>query len=208
MTRRREEDLAGQRFGRLVAQARSDRSRGRRTYWVCVCDCGRTIEARADGLKCGDNITCGCGQPQRMRDCHTKHGLSNTGTYAAWESMWRRCSDPRDKGYRLYGGRGIKVCDRWRDVAAFLADMGERPPGTTLDRIDVDGHYEPGNCRWATKLCQARNTRSNVATWEKACAIRAEYAAGVRPKQLAAKYGMSDSNVHMIVAGKTWKAPA
>lgn len=93
---------------------------------------------------------------------NTTHGMSGTRVYQVWASMIKRCENPAEKNYRHYGGRGIRVCDRWRhSFEAFIADMGERPDGMTLDRVNVDGNYEPGNCRWATYAEQSRNTRRN-----------------------------------------------
>jgi hypothetical protein len=90
---------------------------------------------------------------------HTKHGLSRTRAYRSWLGMMARCFDPRNKSYPDYGGRGVTVCERWLRVENFYADMGERPPGMSLDRVDNGGIYERGNCRWATPLEQARNRR-------------------------------------------------
>lgn len=90
------------------------------------------------------------------------HGMSKSSAYGSWENMRARCLNPNSPAYQLYGGRGVTICDRWSDFAAFLADMGDRPAGATLDRIDVDGNYEPDNCRWATPRQQALNTRRNV----------------------------------------------
>lgn len=91
----------------------------------------------------------------------TVHGMDGTPTYRSWVDMRRRCNNPTRKDYPRYGGRGIKVCPQWSDFTQFLDDMGERPAGLTLDRIDNDGHYEPSNCQWATRKHQGRNTRSN-----------------------------------------------
>lgn len=99
-----------------------------------------------------------------------KHGHRNprTPTYRSWDCMIQRCTNWRNKDWDLYGARGIKVCDRWRSFANFLEDVGVRPEGTTLDRIDVNGHYEPGNCRWATPLQQVHNRRPNGEAKERA----------------------------------------
>lgn len=115
----------------------------------------------------GDTRCCGCKTLAFRSDSMVQHGHSTRdGTspeYNSWSSMRERCTNSKLPGFADYGGRGITVCDRWRhDFAAFLADMGPRPAGTTIDRINNDGNYEPGNCRWATQLQQARNSRHNV----------------------------------------------
>lgn len=118
---------------------------------------------------------------RKALEVNVRHGHSGKNwqspTYRAWHGMRSRCELPTSRAWRNYGGRGIKVCPQWRDFAAFLADMGERPPATTLDRIDNDGDYEPGNCRWATNREQSRNRRNNcVLTLGGRTAVQADWA--------------------------------
>jgi hypothetical protein len=129
-----------------------------RRHVICDCDCGtKGVSIRADGL--ARSGSCGCLQ----RETATKHGLWQHPLYAKWRAMHLRCGDPRDKRYADYGGRGIAVCDRWKDLTAFVEDMEPSySKGLELDRIDTDGGYEPDNCRWATHTEQARNKRSNI----------------------------------------------
>jgi hypothetical protein len=130
--------------------------------WFCVCDCGtvKTLssETIASGIK-----SCGCIKRKSNASKITKHGMLGTKTYWAWRKMKARCMNPNIPCYKHYGCRGIKVCDRWIDsFENFLADMGEAPVGTSLDRYpDMNGNYEPGNCRWATPKEQSRNKRNN-----------------------------------------------
>jgi hypothetical protein len=153
-------DLTGKRFGLLVAIEYLGRAR-----WRCRCDCGQETRSNGAHLRHGFSRSCGCTRAKAAgqaaaRAC-TTHGASKTPEFSIWTDMLRRCSDPRRPEFKHYGGRGITVCDRWREsFANFLADMGPRPsPGLTLDRRDNDGNYEPGNCRWATVLEQNRNRR-------------------------------------------------
>jgi transposase len=119
--------------------------------------------------------------------------------------MLNRCTSPTSNGWERYGGRGISVCDRWRSFENFLADMGERPPGTSIDRIDVNGNYEPGNCRWATETTQQRNRRSTKLTEETARAICAAYLAGEGSQsQLAKRFGVTKGLISQVVTGNVW----
>lgn len=131
-----------------------------------ICECGKVFLTREDGVKAKKTTSCGCLKRIRMRQLGLNsrtHGLSTIPEYSTWQGMIRRCVDAKHNKFKHYGGRGISVCDRWRhSVVAFLQDMGRRPKGRTLDRIDVNGDYEPGNCRWATIQQQNTNTRRNT----------------------------------------------
>jgi len=136
-----------------------------------------------------------------------KHGLGGTKAYNVHHNMLARCYDPTHKSYKDYGARGISVCDRWRrSVHAFIADMGEPPPGLTLERINVNGSYEPQNCKWATRTEQARNHRNGKLTHAMARAIRMTYAAGgISQAVLAREYGINQTMVSVVVRNKCWK---
>lgn len=149
--------VSGETFGELTALRIIPKSRTHTTRWLCRCSCGVEIAVISGSLRGGNTGSCGC-KTAEWRSL--KHGMTKTPTYRGWHGMRQRCANPKATGFKNYGGRGIKVCERWLDFENFLADMGERPEGRTLDRFpNNDGNYEPGNCRWATSKQQADNKR-------------------------------------------------
>ena len=162
-------NLTGMTFGRLtVLKQVPSTNRGRYATWLCQCACGTLKRVTSSNLRRGQVKSCGCLQreqgPINGRVSRTTHGWSrkNDGTYRTWHHMLERCYDLNNQVYHHYGGRGIRVCKPWHKFENFLASIGPKPPGLSLDRYpDNNGNYEPGNCRWATPKQQANNTRRN-----------------------------------------------
>lgn len=158
-------DISGQRFGRLVVVSEAPKLPRKKagTRWHCRCDCGKKITTETGALRSGHTQSCGCYHKDQVADASSTHGMTRSPEWRAWRAMVARCTVPTNGSYPNYGGRGISVCDRWRTFENFIADMGPRPPGTTLDRYpNNNGNYEPGNCRWATRSQQDSNKRTTV----------------------------------------------
>jgi hypothetical protein len=202
------DNLSGRRFGRLVVDAHVDTRANGHIVWLCRCDCGNETRVTACSLKRGHSASCGCLQ----REARIRHGhgarVNRTPTYRSWQSMIARCTRPTSSEWSYYGGRGIVVCHPWRTFDNFLADMGPRPTGTSIDRIDSNGNYEPGNCRWATRAEQSRNTRRTILTAELVEDLRALWASGVSYDDLATQFGISVSHARNVAHGRTWKRAA
>lgn len=152
----------GDRFTRLRTIERFPSVKGSGAYWKCICDCGTVITVIELSLGNGNTRSCGCFKAFRAGEFHTRHGKSRTAEHTIWVAMRARCNNPQGATYKYYGGRGIKVCARWDVFENFLADMGKRPKGKSLDRYpNKDGDYEPSNCRWASHIEQMNNTTRN-----------------------------------------------
>lgn len=156
-------DLKGNKYNRLLVIKRTEsKGAGRQIYWECLCDCGNTTVVDSWSLRNNRTKSCGCWRSEiRGKNSPSKHKMYNTRTYHSWEQMKQRCLNPKATRYPEYGARGITVCERWLDFQNFYQDMGTRPVGKTLDRINPYGNYEPNNCRWATYKEQVHNRRRN-----------------------------------------------
>lgn len=152
-------NLIGQRFGRLTVVGRAENI-GKQTAWLCLCDCGGSVSVRYRSLAKAETKSCGCLRSEKMKAAKQRHGHYNSRTYHSYHSMKARCLNKNHRQFKDYGGRGIGISDRWLDsFENFLADMGERPVGRTLDRINNDLGYSKSNCRWATREEQNNNKR-------------------------------------------------
>lgn len=203
-------ELVGKIYGRLTVLERIPSESGK-TVWLCVCECGERTKVRTERLVSGRTKSCGCYRKECMaevsRKYSTVHGHNTveykSGVWNSWHAMKQRCLDPNHSSYDSYGGAGIEVCKEWLDFINFYRDMGDRPEGHTIDRIDGTKGYYKGNCRWATPSQQQRNRHDTRLDEQKAAAIRKD-----QRKQyvIANEYGLSPSVVSKIKGGKIWSA--
>ena len=161
-------DMTGQKFGRLTVIGRTENyitPKGTKfSQWICKCECGNTCTAKVSDLKYGKTKSCGCLHNELARQRRTKHSLSGTKLYMIWKAMKQRCSNSNNKDYPNYGGRGIKVCDEWQNSFESFYTWAKNngySEELSIDRIDVNGNYEPNNCRWVSAKVQSNNTRCN-----------------------------------------------
>jgi hypothetical protein len=196
--------LEGKRFGGFVIVERQG-SRNGRSLWLVQCDCGArklmNFLPRDNVRSCGCRIHTG---PTRLTHGHSHHSRRSP-TYQSWMSMVQRCTNPARGNFKNYGGRGIVICERWRTFENFLADMGERPLGTTLDRVDVNGNYEPSNCRWVNAAAQSRNKRHAKLEPHEPAQIRWLRSSGYPRSSIAAMFEISESMVRAVDTGIAWK---
>ena len=199
-------NLVGKRIGRLVVlnEAFGHKHVGKHRKWHVVCDCGNERDVYQDRLVSETTLSCGCLQ----KDVHvariTTHGKSNTPIHSVWQAMLARCTNSNNPAWEHYGGRGITVCERWKEFENFYSDMGDHPfVGAELDRIDNNGNYEPSNCRWATRSEQTSNTRRNVMLTIDGVTNTVMWWS----KQVGISYRTLSNRVHSGVTGQMLLAP-
>ena len=204
-------NLCGRKFGKLevlslTGQVVSKSGQSRR-FWLCRCECGKETKVVTHALTGGNTQSCGCMKGLGNYGRTATHGMWATPVYRTWRGMKQRCHDKNATGYERYGGKGIKVCDRWRNsFENFFADMGDKPSHLySIDRIDSAGDYEPRNCRWLLKYLQNRNKRNNVLTWQSAAKIKELRALGFKYAEIVEQVGASYGLVKSVCDGRIWK---
>lgn len=205
--------LDGERFGRLIVIGDDILHPSRLRHVLCLCDCGNRVSVPPKRLRSGRTRSCGCYQKECARNLmkvnigggKVTHGMTNTTTYQIWKGMKSRCLNPKNVNYRIYGGRGIAIEERWLTFQNFLNDMGERPEGMTLERKNSNGNYGPLNCIWASYTEQNRNSSHAKLTIHKVRRIREFHSVGVKAKTMIDLFGVSDTTFYDVINCKKWK---
>ena len=200
-------------FGRLTVLRMMDERRNNHIVWECKCDCGSTCQVLGYHLKRGDTKSCGCLEKENLNRliCNrVKHNFTKdpeyNSIYAIWKSMRERCRNPKDKRFNRYGGRGISICSTWEDPKKFVewALLNGYKKGLTIDRKNNDGNYSPENCHFVPLKENNRNNSNVRVTYDIVDKIRKEYEKGLKQKEIANRYGISQQTVSKIVNYKTW----
>ena len=205
---RKKLEIAGQKFGRLTACKETNKRADGKVVWECMCDCGNKVEVSGKLLKSGNTKSCGCIAAELLsaRNMKYPYEVRHLREYIIWAHIKSRCYNKNDAGYKDYGGRGIGMHVEWiSNPIAFIEYIGKRPsPKHSIDRIDNDGNYEPGNVRWATRSDQARNTRKTKLNSKIAKAIRFMRKENVMFKDIAKFFGINICLVENVVYNKAW----
>lgn len=197
--------LDGQSFGRLTVQCREGSDKFGKAAWRCTCVCGKEIVVATGALRSGNTTSCGCTRTIHGH-CVNARSDSPSPTYSSWHAMIKRCREPLNDEYWRYGGAGVIVCDRWSTFANFLADAGERPSGTTIDRWpNRTGNYEPGNVRWATPHEQNLNRSITKLTEAMVQEIWGRHEHGEPLSSIAPRLGVAASYLSAIIHEKKWR---
>lgn len=201
-------NLTGMHFGHLFVVGRSEKMSKAGTLWDCLCACGNTSTVDSLKLRSAKIVSCGCFRREALAYGYFRrtHGQANNSpTYKTWKEMRQRCLNPNNDKWKWYGGRGITVCERWNSFENFLEDMGKRPDGMTLDRIDNNLGYSKENCTWATHIDQTQKQEKNKLRNGVHGIVRADRESGMTYDAIAKKHGISKTTAHRCCAGLTWK---
>lgn len=197
--------LIGKKFGRLTVLEFDRVTPYQAIMWKCKCDCGEEVSVRSTHLTTGKTQSCGCLARDKAKENRTTHGLHDHPLYDIWHGMQQRCYNSKSQSYNRYGARGIRVCEEWLESFTNFYNWAMRKgyrPGLSIERIDNDDNYDPGNCKWATSEEQNQNTSRTKITPRLVELIRADDRSNV---QIAEEYGVDASTVSRVRGGKTWK---